>query len=98
VVSRPIIPPFAGNLLVQASGFASGPSAVPVECRAFLGESPIGELWFTTIQTGETSAGLAVTGAASVAQGQENTVSVRCAVPNFQAVTFHLTMFALVTG
>jgi hypothetical protein len=98
VVSVPINPPFGGNLLVQASGFTtSSPIAALVVCEPDLGEEEIGDAWLTHVAA-ESNAGLAVTGARTVAAGP-NTVSVRCRTGNStEHAIATLTMTALVTG
>jgi hypothetical protein len=99
VVSLPINPPFAGHLLVQASGFAvKGTPSSGVECQAYLGATVIGALWATELPGSIASGGVAVTGATTVASGPQ-TVSARCtpAGPGGET-TVQLTMTALVTG
>jgi hypothetical protein len=95
VVSLPINPTFAGNLLVQGSGFAEGNTAgvrAAVVCIPYLGEQEIGAHWAASV---EAPLGVAVTGAKAVAAGPQ-TVSVRCIASASSYVT--LTVTALVTG
>jgi hypothetical protein len=94
VVSLPINPTFAGNLLVQGSGFAEAnlPGVRAVSCIPYLGEEQIGAPWDGAVEAPQ---GVAVTGAKAVVAGPQ-TVSVRCIAA---ASTFvRLTVTALVTG
>jgi hypothetical protein len=94
VVSIPINPTFAGNLLVQGSGFAEANTsgARSVVCIPYLGGEEIGAHWAAVL---EAPLGVAVTGAKAVAAGPQ-TVSVRCIAAASSFVS--LTVTALVTG
>jgi hypothetical protein len=98
VVELRINPPFGGNLLVQASGIAESRSGASViECVAALDQQFIGEVWLTHVPA-SSDAGLAVTGASTVAAGP-HTVRVLCHTggPTENDATY-LTTTALVTG
>jgi hypothetical protein len=80
VVELAINPPFGGNLLVQASGYASSEEPPDVvSCRPFLGSGSIGEGVITGFEpTVWPQAPVAVTAAATVSAGSPQTVSFQC--------------------
>jgi hypothetical protein len=101
VVELPINPPFAGNLLVQASGrgLREGPTSSLVYCTPRLGSEEIGTVVTTQFTEQIGDVGIALTGAKTIAGGPQ-TVSVQCEeqFPEPAADVLRLTMFALVTG
>jgi hypothetical protein len=99
VVELPIDPPFAGNLLVQASGdmfAASLPSHVL--CRPWLGSAPIGEGSISAITPGAFPyTPVVVTGGAKVSAGAQKVIVI-CSLLEGTENFVTLTAFALVTG
>jgi Collagen triple helix repeat (20 copies) len=99
VVELPINPPFAGNLLVQASGSVA-PMNIPsgAACTPSLGSTHIGYADVAFLNEAVPEAGISVTGATTVSAGPQ-TVRVECGQPVISgSSSVELTMFALVTG
>jgi hypothetical protein len=99
VISLEINPPFAGNLLVQASGRTyTGELPNAVACAAYVGSTAIGEESQADLSSAASVEPVTVTGATTVAAGPQ-TVSVKCEQSDTTLSTgIGLTIFALVTG
>jgi hypothetical protein len=100
VISMAVNPTFAGNLLVQASGYVSITQSNPsgAGCQPLLDGNPIGNGSVAWINASIPTATLAVTGAAAISAGN-HTVTIVCnETVGGTSPNVFLDAFAVVTG
>jgi Collagen triple helix repeat (20 copies) len=98
VVSFTIDPSFAGNLLVQGSGFVDYTSQSGAGCQAFVDGNPMGSGSNADVTDTATTESISVTGAAAVAAGT-HTVTIQCSTElGGTTPTVVLNAFALVAA
>jgi hypothetical protein len=103
VISMSVDPTFAGNLLVQASGWASvivSQDTLPtgVSCQPLLDGGPIGNGTVTSMPVGKIQSALAISGASAISAGSHTVTVVCSSIVGGTTPNVFLDAFALVAG